>query len=295
MKVCFLTNRQPREQLLGAALNRGLMLRGDRLQTVPYHDRPEQLDCDAIAFVGVKCREWHEYCQRTGTRFLYFDKGYHYPKEKSTFKRNTTKIVNCWRISVDTNQPLEQLAQAKHTLERWDKMGPRPKPWREPTPNGPIIIAGSSPKFHLFHGLPDPTTWAQEIVAELRRHTDRPIHYRPKPSWWVGSPEDAVPIDGTEFIPTLTFEERAAGAHAIITYGSNAAMIGMLQGVPSVIVGNGIMRVVSSTDLSEIEAPYLAPEEDRLQLLANIAWSQYTLLELGNGKAWGHIKELFLQ
>lgn len=288
MNIAFLQNAHRREQLLASALRRGMAAHKDTLDIVPYDDDARDLDCDAVAFVGMKCREWHQHCQRTGKRFLYFDKGYFYPKEKDYSRQ--TPIVKCWRVAVDATQPLKYLAEAEHSQARWNAFGPQPRPWREPTPDGPIVLAGSSMKYHQFHGLPHPTAYFEEIVSELRKHTDRPIHYRPKPSW-----RDATPIEGTEFVPTGSFEHRATGAHAIITHGSNAALIGMLMGVPSIILGNGVMRLISSTELSEIEEPYLATDEQKRQLLANLAHSQYTLNEFGSGLAWHNIKTLFLQ
>ena len=288
MKIAFLRNAHRREHLLADALRRGMAAHNDRLEIAPYDDEPRDLDCDAIAFVGMKCREWHQHCQSTGTPFLYYDKGYYYPKEEDYSRK--TPVLKCWRVAVGATQPLQYLTEARHSLKRWDGFGPRPKPWREPTPDGHVILAGSSVKYHLFHGLPHPTAYFEEIVRELRKHTDRPIHYRPKPSW-----REAVPIDGTEFVPTGNFEFRAKGAHAIITHGSNAALIGMLAGVPSIILGNGVMAPISSTDLSEIEEPYLATEDERLQLLANLAHSQFTLAEMAKGNAWHHIKTTFLQ
>lgn len=288
MRVAFLRNAHVREAMLCDALARGLATNGDRLTTVAYDDEPRHLDCDVIAFIGMKCREWHEFCRETGKPFLYFDKGYFYPKEKNVSGK--TPILACWRVAANDTQPLGYLSEAQHEAKRWDEFGPRPKPWREPTPNGHIILAGSSLKYHQFHGLPHPTAYFEQIVAELRRYTDRPIHYRPKPSWRA-----AEPIEGTEFVPTGSFEDRAAGAHAIITHGSNAALIGMLSGIPSIILGNGVMRPISSTELGEIEQPRLASDDERVQLLANLAWSQYTLREFRSGMAWSNIKGMFLQ
>lgn len=287
MKIAFLRNAHQREQMLCTALRRGMAAHGDQLEVLPYDDDPRDLECDAVAFIGMKCREWHQHCRATGKRFLYFDKGYFYPKEKHASAK--APIVQCWRVSVDTTQPLEHLSDAQHPIKRWDGFGPRPTPWREPMPDGHILLAGSSLKYHEFHGLPHPTAYFQAIVDDLRRHTDRPIHYRPKPSWRA-----ATPIDGTEFVPSGSFEFQAKGAHAIITHGSNAALIGMLSGIPSIILGNGIMRLISSTELTEIEKPYLASEDERLQLLANLAWSQFNLREFGDGTAWAHIKPMLL-
>lgn len=292
MKVAFLCNPHPRETALCAAMRRGMGKHGDSLKAVAYDDQPRDLDCDAVAFVGVKCREWHDWCLETDKPFLYFDKGYFYPKEQHASSK--APIVKCWRVAVNTNQPLEELRTARHDARRWNKFGPRPMDWRAPSRDGHVIIAGSSPKFHLFHGLPHPTEWAEAVVAELRQHTDRPIHYRPKPAWWIGSPDDVTPIDGTEFIPTRSFEEHLPGAHAVVTYGSNAALIAMLSGVPSIILGNGVMRLISSTELAEIETPYLATDEERLQLLANLAHSQFNLSEFASGFAWSHIRPMLL-
>jgi hypothetical protein len=286
MKVAFLHNAHLRERKLADALSIGLRCHGDRLLDVTYDDDARDLDCDAIAVIGVKCREWVEHCRATGQRFIYFDKGYYYPKEKSAAGR----IVNCWRASVDTTQPIEFLATAKCDEGRWRRFNVWPRPWREPTADGHIIIAGSSPKYHLFNQLPAPTDYYQAIVNEIRKHTDRPIHYRPKPSW-----REAVPLEGAEFIPSEPFDVRANGAHAIVTHGSNASLIGMLNGIPSIIVGNGVMRPISSTELGAIERPYLATEEEKRQLLSNLAYSQWTLRELQNGQAWHHLKTTFLQ
>ena len=294
MRVAFLHNLHPREQKLAEALKRGMLAHGDSLLDIPYDDDVREIECDALAVVGVKCREWVEHCRATGKRFLYLDKGYYYPKEKQTLGQ--PRIVNCWRVSVDETQPLAFLATAKCDERRWAKLGIRPKPWRDPTADGHIIVAASSPKYHLFNGLEMPSAYYPALVRELQEYTSRPIWFRPKASDILRSSEfSASPIDGTEWKDEGPFEDLCRGAHAIVTHGSNAALIGMLAGVPSIIVGNGVMAPISSTDLSEIEEPYLATEQERRQILSNLAWSQFTLREWAKGIGWHHIKTLFLQ
>ena len=117
MRVAFLHNAHLREQKLVHAVRLGMAEHGDKLTRVTYDDDPRDLDCDAIAVIGVKCREWVEYCRVTGKRFLYFDKGYYYPKEKAT--AGAKPIINCWRSSVDETQPLQFLASAKFSEARY--------------------------------------------------------------------------------------------------------------------------------------------------------------------------------
>ena len=292
MRIAFPHNAHPREKNLATALLIGMRAHGDQLVPVPYSDEPRDHRCDATAVIGVKSREWVDWCRETGRTFIYFDKGYYYPKEKGTLGKKPT--VNCWRVAVNETQPLDFLKSAKCDENRWGKFHVWPKPWREPRDDAPIILAGSSVKYHMFNGLPHPTAFFEEVVRELRQYTDRPIIYRPKPSW-----REAVPIDGTEFDEygpkQRPFEELCEGAHAVITHGSNAALIGMLVGVPSIILGNGVMRPISSTDISQVEELYFATEEERRQLLANLAWSQWTLREWQNGSAWHHVKTTYIQ
>lgn len=294
MRVAFPHNQHPREQMLVQALRIGMMAHKDQLIPIPYNDDARDLPGDAIAVIGVKCREWVHHCRAIGKRFLYFDKGYYYPKEKQT--AGVRPIVHCWRAAVDETQPLNFLATARCSEDRWNKLGIWPRPWREPTADGPIIVAASSPKYHLFNGLAMPNTYYRDLIEQIKQYTSRPVWFRPKASDILkAGKHSAAPIDETEWKDIGPFEELCIGAHAIVTHGSNAALIGMLMGIPSIIVGNGVMRPISSTELSDIEQPYLATEEQKRQLLANLAWSQWTLREWQSGNAWHHLKTTFLQ
>jgi hypothetical protein len=84
-------------------------------------------------------------------------------------------------------------------------------------------------------------------------------------------------------------------AHALITHGSYISVDALLNGVPSIVLGPAVTRPISSTSLAEIEDPRLASEEERLQMLANLAWCQYRIEEWADGRAWRNVKRLFIQ
>src|SRR5690606_33738992 len=109
------------------------------------------------------------------------DKGYNRSRD--------CKMWRYTRISVGTHQP--DLSAFKFKPDRVRSLPfPHICPVRKSGKH--ILLIGSSAKCHEFLDLPDPTEWAASVVAEIRKHTDRPIVYRPKQSW-----RDAVPIPGT--------------------------------------------------------------------------------------------------
>ena len=104
----------------------------------------------------------------------------------------------------------------------------------------------------------------------------------------------AKKIPGVKSCWTQPVGQLMPNAHALVTHGSYISVDALLHGVPSIILGPMVTRPISSTSLAEIERPRLATDEERLQVLANFAWTQYTLPEIRKGWAWAQIKRLFL-
>lgn len=79
-------------------------------------------------------------------------------------------------------------------------------------------------------------------------------------------------------------------AHILVTHGSNACLDAMMAGIPSIILGPGVMGPISSRDLADLEHPRMAGKAERSQLLANLAYHQWTEAEMASGLAWGVIR-----
>lgn len=284
MKVTFLHAHNERDYLLGDAIRKGMSHHGDQLEELDMPSAPAVLDTDFVAFIGLKRHVWFKYCKLHGQRLMYFDKGYYHRE----FEKRKDFLF--WRVSVDEQQPTEYIAKARHSPDRWLSLGREMSPWRAPTRRGHIIIANQSEKYHQFYDLSHPTQWVTDIVEELRQYTERPIWYRPKPSW-----RNKKRIKGLKYCDMEPLSELFPGCHALITHGSYICVDALLNGVPSIVLGNGVTRSISSTELAEIEDPVMANEEERLQVLANLVWCQYTVKEWASGFAWQHVKELFLR
>lgn len=222
---------------------------------------------DMIAFMGVKNRRLLLDAHNAGTPFVYFDKGYNRDKK-------------WWRVSYCAHNPTEYLWDLGRSDDRRREQGWEPKSWIS-NPDGPIILAGSSAKYHELCGLPDPETYWEGVVAELRELTDRKIIYRPKKSYG-----NARPLPGTEFSKTDTIEEEMKGAYALVTHGSNACFEALLEGCPAIVLGNGVTKDLSSTRISDIDNLLLASHEMKIRILNSLANFQWKIDEIEKGAIW---------
>jgi hypothetical protein len=300
MKAIFWTRQEVghldksdwRETNLARAIQAGAKIHGDEVEirAVPDDGQPTIIDCDLVLKIGVKSRNWFRAYNKAGIPYCYFDKGY--------IRTRAMVWLEYWRLSVNGHQPLAYVKQAKHDSERANKLGLSFNPWR--TGGDAILVDGSSGKHHYFHAdrdysqeqmgelHEDANQIASSLVKRIRSLTKRPIIYRPKPSW-----KFARPIPGAEYSRGKEFKNVLARSHVVVTYGSNLCFDAALFGVPSIVLGHGIAGPISSTDLSELENPHLAPEHVRQQWLNNVAWTQFHALdEFENGMAWEVIKAM---
>jgi hypothetical protein len=265
MRVAFYASNKPREQELAAAFLAGAEAHGDSGSLRDSGDKAG--DCDVAVMVGVKSCDLYRASRAAGRH-----------------RQPGAKVWEYWRIAVDAHHPTGKLMAVKRPHDRM--YGVNLLPWRRPAKRGHIVIAGSSAKYHRFYNLPDPTAWAIRQVHEIRKHSQRQIIYRPKPSW-----HDAVPI------PYTTYSDKheaigavLKGAHALVTHGSNACFEAITRGVPCIILGDGVAKPISSTDIAEIEQPRLASIHERRRWLASLAYYQWTVLEFQSGEAWASIR-----
>lgn len=280
MRVCFWHSDKPRERILAEAFIKGVKRHGDTGYLRPLLPDKSVVaeDADVACMVGVKCKRSFDLHTKNGCHVLMFDKGY----TRHTITGNV-RAWEWWRIAVDAHHPTHYLSKIPPISDRFLALELELLPWT--TEGSTVIFAGSSQKYHEFYGLPEPTEYAEKQIRKIRKATQRPIIYRPKPSWG-----DAVPIDGTQFITGGVIGDLLKTAHALVTHGSNSCFEALLFGVPSIVLGDGVAKSVSSNDIGLIETPRRATERERLDLLSRLAYCQFTLKEMAQGLAWEHTK-----
>lgn len=288
MNVLFYASDKDREYSIAEAYKKGIEKHGDHCRILPTAD-VEGVDewADVAAMIGVK--GWSRLLMDTyiaaGKHTTLIDKGY-----LSGAKGPRSKFC---RVSVDSFQPLEYFQAFPRPDDRFKEL----KIDLKPTPHGKnIIIAGGSLKYAQWHGFNgrygmDPmTTWAFDVINNLKERTSAPLVYRPKPSW-----QDARPLPGARFSRApITIDEELANAYGLCTYGSNAALDALIAGVPTYVLGDGIVKPLSRTSLKEIHNPLYPTDAERYQLLCDISYCQWNLKEFESGEAWPYIREQIL-
>lgn len=138
-----------------------------------------------------------------------------------------------------------------------------------------IIVAAPDDKPCRFYGI-DQQTWIKNTVAQLTKHTDRPIVIRQRA---------ARRIDRVKHDPLR--EVLNNDVHALVTFNSNAAVESVLEGVPVfVLAPTHAALPVGNRDLALIENPYW-PDSDKLHAWAcHLAYGQFHVRELKDGTAY---------
>jgi hypothetical protein len=207
---------------------------------------------------GMKLGKSVNYCWDTGRTFYYIDNGYIGNLSKKTHFRIIKNHVHDIRPIID--RPSDRLARLSY----------KTKPFR---PGRKILVAPPSEKSFTIWDIDQPT-WLAQTMAELQRHTDRPIEIRLKRT-------------REERLRTDTMESALADdVHCLITYNSVAAVEAVMLGRPAICLGPNAAGVVCSQTLSDVESPRVPSEDEREAWLRHLSYSQFTFAEMADGTAW---------
>jgi hypothetical protein len=139
-----------------------------------------------------------------------------------------------------------------------------------------ILLVTPSEKPCKFYGI-DKDTWVKETVAEIKKHTDRPIVIR-----------DKAPRQQRI---TRTIFEDLKDCHALVTYQSIAAVESVLYGVPAFTLAPTAADPVCDKDLSLIEDPTIQDMDKIYKWAHHLAYGQFHIEEMKTPKAWSILRE----
>jgi len=217
-------------------------------------------------------------CRARGVDVLYFDKGY--------FGRGWKQEAGdpFFRFAINDYHPTAYFQDVPRPSDRWESLG---IPLHKRRKNGKhVVFAGCSRKFARLYDF-EITEYATRVIAEIKRFTELPVVYRPK-----RGPEEPPKIPGTSFSDgARNIQEELENAYALVTFSSNAAADAIVAGVPAFVLGPGIAKPVSGTDLSTLPDPYFPPEDMRRQWCYDVAYCRWTLREMKSGEAWKDVKK----
>lgn len=120
----------------------------------------------------------------------------------------------------------------------------------------------------------DPQAWTDTVTRRIKAVSKLPIRIRMKPK-----------INRTP-APLL---EALKGAHALVTFNSNAAIEATCAGYPAICTGPNPVNVFANS-FQIFNRLYVAPVETRTAWAAMLCAHQWTLAEIAAGMAWKEIQ-----
>jgi hypothetical protein len=251
----------------------GLKKIGERVRLIECRDF-KKVDSDYAVHYGFadKLRDVYN-AYREKSTVVYMDLGYWQ-------RRIRTRYDGYYKIVVNGRHPTPYFQNRRHSDDRLKALGVAIREWRKD--GEAIIIAGLSEKAARAEGL-EHQTWERQAYATIKRHTDRPIIYRPKPNC-----SRSRPIKGALYDKKSTPEQLFSKAHVVVARHSNMAVEALCAGIP-VFVDAGVALPLSSQNLVHVESPRYP--KGRRQWASDVAWTQFKLDEIKSGLPFVHLKE----
>jgi len=229
-----------------------------------------------VSFRSMTKRKEIWKCWETGRPFYYLDNGY---------MGNLMKRKEYYRIVKNNIQHTKPKQMPKDRFDSLCEFAPYmrytgKRPLKKQ--NGAILLVTHSEKPCMFYKI-DRDQWVQETVAELKKHTDRPIIVRDK-----GLRPERIKDN------SVAGQCKRQGIYAVVTYQSMAALEAIHFGIPAFTMAPSCTDTVANRDLSLIETPKYPDEEEFQNLLNFLAYCQYTCDEMRTGIAFRNIEKFEL-
>jgi hypothetical protein len=229
------------------------------------------MDRNQLVLRGILKHKIMKQCLADGNNFYYMDSGY---VGNNVGTQNRHGIKQYHRIVLND---LQHRIIRPRPSNRWDLLGVRISPRRS---GHRVIVAAPDEKPCKYYGI-DQQQWIEDTVAEIKKHTDRPVEVRER------APKRSDRVLNEPLSHALTQD-----VHALVTFNSIAAVESILAGVPAfVLAPSHVAEPVANTDLSKIEDPFY-PDKDLLMAWCHsMAYGQYHVRELKNGTAFRMMQE----
>ena len=163
--------------------------------------------------------------------------------------------------------------------DRWNQLGVQIRPWK--TTGEYILLCGQVPWDASCQHI-NLVEWLVLVSHEIRKHTLRPIRFRPHPLALNATPEIFGTVNSTR-----SLKEDFENAFAVVTLNSNTAVEAVIEGIPVFAFDRGSMAwPVANSKIDMISNPLKLKRE---QWAYNLAYAQWNLKEMEEGLAWNHL------
>jgi hypothetical protein len=150
-------------------------------------------------------------------------------------------------------------------------------------------------------GSVDIQSWANEIISELRKYTDRPIRIRTHPgdktSKEIIKPGNSACrikfSKGVTLSHNVNLIDDLKNCWAAINYNSSPVVGAAIEGIPIFVMDPDKSQCaeIANTDLSLIETPQMPDRQKWVERLSMFHWN---FDELKSGECWEHMKKFIV-
>lgn len=190
---------------------------------------------------------------------------------------------NTWKVGVNGVNRAAYFSTAGHNSSRANKLGLGLSDYN--TQGEYILVCGQHEKSLQWQHQPRMSTWFLQTYDEIRKHTDRPIVFRPHPRCRLPEIERGLThvyrqepsyVANTYDSYDLNFDN----VWATVSWSSNPGIHSTINGVPAFVGPDSLAYPVANHNLADIENPI---RPDRTQWLNDYAWTEYTVNEIAQG------------
>ena len=190
-----------------------------------------------------------------------------------------------WKVGLNGINRDAYFGPCGNNDDRHRLLGLSLKPWRTHGEN--ILICGQHDKSLQWQGMSSMSNWFMQTYREIRKHTSRPIIFRPHPRCRLPHIELGLKnvyrqqpgkISGSYDDYDMGFND----IWATISYSSNPGIHSIINGIPAFVGPSSLAYDVGNDIdfLHDIEKP-LTP--DRQQWLNDYAHTEWTVQEISQG------------
>jgi hypothetical protein len=235
----------------------------------------ETFDYDAstepIVLRGILKHKIMKRCWQDGRDFYYVDTGY-FGNERTSTNPNGWKL---WHRIVKNDLQHNEIVTRPD--DRFRKFNKKFNPWKKT--GRKILIAVPDEKPCKFYDTTQ-EKWLKETVDTIKKHTDRPIEIRQRAK---------NRIDRT--VNDTLQQALDRDVFALVTFNSVAAVESIFHGIPTfTLAPANAASPVSLQDLTKINEPYYADQDKLYEWACHLAYGQFHITELKNGKVMEIIK-----
>ena len=219
-----------------------------------------------IVLRGILKKKIIHKCWEDNRTFFYMDTGYF-------GNESTDKNPNGWKYwHRIVKNDLQHNDVVKRPGDRFKVFNKTFKPWKKS--GRKILIAKPDEKPMKFYGF-DLDSWILDTVKKIQEYTDRPIEIRDRAKQRI------------ERVTTNTLQQALDDdVFALVTFNSVAATESIFHGIPVfTLAPSNAAAPVGLQDLSKIETPRYPDSDELYQWACHLAYGQFHISELKNGKA----------